>query len=92
MTRTEAQFVTLLDQLVSRVERLEASLAGLEARALEAERESARAWRSLDRLRAWRPCPACAPVGGACTIRCEACDDTGIAGVEPVHPGERVLA
>jgi len=68
---------------------LAAAIAGLEARALEAERESARAWRVLDRLRAWRPCPACFQRS---TPGCDACDDTGVAGVERVHVGERVLA
>lgn len=47
--------------------------------------------RTLARLRAWRPCPACAHAGGACTIPCAACGDTGVA--VPTHNlWERVIA
>jgi hypothetical protein len=54
------------------------------------ERDNARLWRSVDRLRAWRPCPACTAAGGASALPCGACDDTGIADAE--HVGERVIA
>lgn len=45
----------------------------------------------LERLRAWRPCPACVHAGPGCHLRCEACGDTGVA--VPTHNlWERVIA
>lgn len=52
----------------------------------------AAAERALDRLRKLHPCPACTPAGGACTIPCEECDDTGVATPRPADAGERVIA
>ena len=79
MTRTLAELCALAEKLEAENRELREAF----------ERDNARLWRSIDRLRTWHPCPACFQRS---TPGCDACDDTGVAGVERVHVGERVLA